>query len=152
MALTISCSLSQTSLQENRTIQLPAGDNSESNRCWDIQTLGHAISKSHLVSQHLGIWQLSWPGPIKTHTVGKSVGLTSALGKGKPICGITFAQGPGCTQCIMQKDGKALCPLRSIWFGVRIANDFNCMMLTAIFNTVCHHYHGCYMPSSMSLE
>lgn len=37
--------------------------------------------------------------------LGKAAWVIPALGKGKPICGIAFAQGPGHTWWVMQKDG-----------------------------------------------
>ncbi|GAB0179346.1 hypothetical protein GRJ2_000399900 [Grus japonensis] len=41
--------------------------------------------------------------------LGKTVWVISASGKGKPICGIAFAQGPGCTWWVMRKDGEVQC-------------------------------------------
>ena len=41
--------------------------------------------------------------------LGKGVWVTPALGKGKPMRRITFAQGPGCTWWLMQKDGEVRC-------------------------------------------
>ena len=40
---------------------------------------------------------------------GKMVWASPAPGKGKPIHGIAFAQGPGCTWWVMQKDGEVQC-------------------------------------------
>uniref|UniRef100_A0A493TKI9 Uncharacterized protein n=1 Tax=Anas platyrhynchos platyrhynchos TaxID=8840 RepID=A0A493TKI9_ANAPP len=68
----------------------------------------------------------SRPGPAKTkplHTVGeakvpvvhvgkwmgKAVWVAPAMGKGKPTRGIVFAQGPGYTWWVMQKDGDIKC-------------------------------------------
>lgn len=65
-------------------------------------------------------------GPAQTkplHTVGgdkvpvlhtgkwlrRSVWHSPPMGKGKPINGIVFAQGPGCTWWAMQKDGETWC-------------------------------------------
>ena len=41
--------------------------------------------------------------------LGKTVWVTPASGKGKPIRGIAFAQGPGCTWWVMRKDGEVQC-------------------------------------------
>ncbi|GAB0209120.1 hypothetical protein GRJ2_003377700 [Grus japonensis] len=41
--------------------------------------------------------------------LGKTVWVTPASGKGKPIHGIAFAQGPGCTWWVMRKDGEVRC-------------------------------------------
>ena len=41
--------------------------------------------------------------------LGKTVWVIPASGKGKPICGTAFAQGPRCTWWVMQKDGDILC-------------------------------------------
>ncbi|XP_074717912.1 uncharacterized protein LOC141940628 [Strix uralensis] len=41
--------------------------------------------------------------------LGKMVWVSPAPGKGKPIHGIVFAQGPGCTWWVMQKDGEVRC-------------------------------------------
>ena len=41
--------------------------------------------------------------------MGKVVWVAPAMGKGKPIHGIVFAQGPGYTWWVMQKDGDIRC-------------------------------------------
>jgi len=38
--------------------------------------------------------------------LGKTVSVGPALGKGKSVHGTAFAQGPGCTWWVMQKDGE----------------------------------------------
>ena len=38
--------------------------------------------------------------------LGKTVSVGPALGKGKSVHGTAFAQGPGCTWRVMQKDGE----------------------------------------------
>jgi len=50
------------------------------------------------------------PATHERNMLGKTVWLIPALGKGKPICGIVFAQGPGCTWWVMLKD----CDVRRI--------------------------------------
>ena len=40
---------------------------------------------------------------------GKTVWVSPASGKGKPVQGIAFAQGPGCTWWVMWKDGEVRC-------------------------------------------
>ena len=47
--------------------------------------------------------------------LGQTVWVTPASGKGKPVRGITFAQGPGCTWRVMQKDGEVRCVPRGDW-------------------------------------
>lgn len=37
--------------------------------------------------------------------LGKVVWIAPSLGKDKPICGIVFAQGCGCTWWVIQEDG-----------------------------------------------
>uniref|UniRef100_A0A8C3ETQ1 ribonuclease H n=1 Tax=Corvus moneduloides TaxID=1196302 RepID=A0A8C3ETQ1_CORMO len=41
--------------------------------------------------------------------LGKTVWINPTSGKDKPIRGIVFAQGPGCTWWVMQKDGETRC-------------------------------------------
>ncbi|RMB93146.1 hypothetical protein DUI87_30468 [Hirundo rustica rustica] len=41
--------------------------------------------------------------------LGKTVWIKSASSTDKPICGVVFAQGPGCTWWIMQKDRTTRC-------------------------------------------
>ncbi|RMC19355.1 hypothetical protein DUI87_03964 [Hirundo rustica rustica] len=41
--------------------------------------------------------------------LGKTVWIKSASSTDKPICGVVFAQGPGCTWWIMQEDGTTRC-------------------------------------------
>ncbi len=41
--------------------------------------------------------------------LGKTVWVIPPLGKGKPIRGIAFAQGPGCTWWVMREDGEVRC-------------------------------------------
>jgi len=41
--------------------------------------------------------------------LGKTVWVSPASGKGKPVRGIGFAQGPGCSWWVMQKDGEVQC-------------------------------------------
>ncbi|GAB0210139.1 hypothetical protein GRJ2_003479700 [Grus japonensis] len=41
--------------------------------------------------------------------LGKTVWVIPASGKGKPICGIAFAQGPGCTWWVMRKNEEVRC-------------------------------------------
>ncbi|KAK4807086.1 hypothetical protein QYF61_018427 [Mycteria americana] len=51
--------------------------------------------------------------------LGKTVWVTPASGKGKPIRGIAFAQGPGCTWWVMRKDGEVRCvPQGDLILGV----------------------------------
>jgi len=40
------------------------------------------------------------------NVLGKTVWVISALGKGKPIRGIVFTEGPGCASWVMLKDGE----------------------------------------------
>lgn len=46
------------------------------------------------------------------NVLGKAVWIHPALGKGRPMCGIAFAQGPGRTWCVMQGDGETRCAAR----------------------------------------
>jgi len=41
--------------------------------------------------------------------LGKTVSVSPASGKGKPVRGIAFAQAPGCTWWVMQNDGQVRC-------------------------------------------
>ena len=43
------------------------------------------------------------------HTLGKTVWVTPASGKGQPSRGIAFAQGPGRAWWVMRKDGEVRC-------------------------------------------
>jgi len=50
--------------------------------------------------------------------LGKTVWVNPASGKGKPVRGIAFAQGPGCTWWVMWKDGEVRCvPHRDLILG-----------------------------------
>lgn len=77
---------------------------------WLVNTRGSA--------NHPGLAQtkpLHTVGGDKVPTVhiwkclGKAVWIAPPLGKGKSICGIVFAQRPGCTCWVMQKDGETWC-------------------------------------------
>ena len=41
--------------------------------------------------------------------LGKTVWVSPASGKGRPVHGIAFAQGPGCIWWVMRKDGEVQC-------------------------------------------
>jgi len=41
--------------------------------------------------------------------LGKTIWVNPASGKGKPVRGIAFAEGPGCTWWVMRKDGEVRC-------------------------------------------
>ena len=41
--------------------------------------------------------------------LGKAVWVLPASGKGKPLRGTVFAQGPGCTWWVMQENGDVQC-------------------------------------------
>jgi len=43
--------------------------------------------------------------------LGKTVWVSPASCKGKPVCGIAFAQGPGYTWGVMRKNGEVQCVL-----------------------------------------
>ena len=45
----------------------------------------------------------------RRNCLGKTVSVIPSLGKGKPTHGTAFAQGPGCTWWVMQKDGEVRC-------------------------------------------
>ena len=50
----------------------------------------------------------------------KAVWVLPASGKGKPLRGTVFAQGPGCTWWVMQKDGDVQCvPQGNLMMGER---------------------------------
>ncbi|GAB0188949.1 hypothetical protein GRJ2_001360200 [Grus japonensis] len=77
---------------------------------WLVNTRGSA--------NRAGPAQSKLPHPVEGDKVpvvrmknmlGKTVWVISASGKGKPICGIAFAQGPGCTWWVMRKDGEVQC-------------------------------------------
>ncbi|GAB0192637.1 hypothetical protein GRJ2_001729100 [Grus japonensis] len=86
---------------------------------WDI----HLAKATWLVNtrrsaNRAGPAQSKLPRPVEGDKVpvvhmknmlGKTVWVISASGKGKPICGIAFAQGPGCTWWVMRKDGEVRC-------------------------------------------
>ena len=47
--------------------------------------------------------------------LGKAVWVLPASGKDRPLCGTVFAQGPGSTWWVMQKDGDVECvPQRNL--------------------------------------
>ena len=46
---------------------------------------------------------------IVENILGKTAWVSPASGKGNPICGIAFAQGPGCTWWVMREDGEVQC-------------------------------------------
>jgi len=50
--------------------------------------------------------------------LGKVVCVLLDSGKGKPLHGTVFAQGPGCTWWVMQKEGDVQCvPQRNLMLG-----------------------------------
>ena len=52
--------------------------------------------------------------------LGKTVWVLPASGKGKPLHGTVFAQEPGCTWWVMQKDGDVQCvPQGNLMTGER---------------------------------
>lgn len=66
--------------------------------------------------------------------LGKTVWAIPASRKSKPIYGIAFAHGLGCTCCWVQKNWEVLWGLpKGTWCWVWIAKDFNCTMLIAIW-------------------
>ena len=53
-------------------------------------------------------------------TLRKAVWVLPFSGKGKPLCGTVFAQGPGCTCLVMQKNGDVHCvPQGNLMMGER---------------------------------
>jgi len=89
---------------------------------WDFQKLGYSFSKATWLvntrgsTNWAGLVQSKLPRPVEGDKVlvvhmrnmlGKTVWVSPALGKGKPVCRIAFAQGPGCNWCMMLKDGEA---------------------------------------------
>ncbi|GAB0183648.1 hypothetical protein GRJ2_000830100 [Grus japonensis] len=77
---------------------------------WLVNTRGSA--------NRAGPAQSKLPRPVEGDKVpvvrmknmlGKTVWVIPASGKGKPICGTAFAQGPGCTWWVMRKDGEVRC-------------------------------------------
>ena len=91
---------------------------------WDFQKLGYSLSKGHLgwLTPEGPLTGLALksklPRPVEGDKIpvvhmhnmlGKTVWVSPASGKGKPVCGIAFAQGPGCTWWVMQKDGEVQC-------------------------------------------
>ncbi|GAB0206855.1 hypothetical protein GRJ2_003151100 [Grus japonensis] len=102
---------------------------------WLVNTLGSA--------NRAGPAQSKLPRPVEGDKVpvvcmknmlGKTVWVIPASGKGKPICGIAFAQGPGCTWWVMRKDGEVLCvPQGDLVLGENSQEiklcDVNCYML-----------------------
>jgi len=62
--------------------------------------------------------------------LGKTVWVSPALGKGKPVRGIAFAQGPGCNWWVMQKDGEVQCvPHGDLVLGEN-SQEIKCIKLT----------------------
>ena len=57
----------------------------------------HTVGGDKVPVVHMGKW------------LGKAVWIAPPMGKGKPISGIVFAQGPGCTWWVMRKDGETRC-------------------------------------------
>ena len=57
----------------------------------------HTVGGDKVPVVHMGKW------------LGKAAWIASPMGKGKPIRGIVFAQGPGCTWWVMRKDGETQC-------------------------------------------
>ena len=45
----------------------------------------------------------------ESNMLGKTVWVIPAMGKDKPIRGIVFARGPGCTWWVMLKNGEVRC-------------------------------------------
>ena len=60
----------------------------------------HAVKEDKVLAVHV------------KNVLGKAVWVLPASGKGKPLCGTVFAQGPGSTWWVMQKDGNVQCAPR----------------------------------------
>ena len=77
---------------------------------WLVNTRGSAKQAGPAQSTLLHTMDGDKPPVVRIRNMlGKTVWVTPALGKGKPMHGITFAQGPGCTWWVMQKDGEVRC-------------------------------------------
>jgi len=69
------------------------------------------------------LWGASSPTPLPKqgllwNMLGKTVWVSPVSGKGKPVRGTAFAQGPGCPWWVMRKDGEVRCvPHRDLILG-----------------------------------
>jgi len=116
----VSLPLPCTSLWKDQTVQWTPKNHFENNGGWDFQKLGYSFRKGHLDGEHqrstnqAGPALSKLPHPVEGDKVpvehmrnmlGKTVWVSPALGKGKPVHGFASAQGPGCTWRVMWKDG-----------------------------------------------
>jgi len=153
--------LSCISLWGNWTIQGIVKDYIKSSECWNIQILGHTFSKSHLVSQHSGLCQLSWSCPTKTLVVfqrrcspcsahkkhvgqdclGKTVCLFLLQAKACPSTGLLLLKDLGTLGEESRKMGLSDGTSR-VFDAERELPIIWILWCQLLHNTTCHHYHG----------
>ena len=76
---------------------------------WLVNTRGFANQAGPAQSEILHTVEGDRVPVVHINMLGKTVWVIPASGKGKPICGIAFAQGPGCTWWAMREDGDIRC-------------------------------------------
>jgi len=105
-------------------LQWAAKNHFEGNGRWDFQNLGYSFTKATLLVNTRGSTNRAGPAQSKSqrpvegdkvpvvhmrNILGKTVWFSPASGKGKPVRGIAFIQGRGCTWWVFWKDGEVRC-------------------------------------------
>ena len=102
-------------------LQWAAKNHFEGNGGWDFQNWDTHLAKATWLVNIRG--STNWARPAQSkpqrpvegdkvpvvhmrNMLGKTVWVSPASGKGKPVQGIAFAQGSGCTWWVMRKDGE----------------------------------------------
>lgn len=113
-------------------VNVSNGEARKGRQLFNLLCIHSGCTKSPSVPSAGGTWQVSTrrsanhPGSAQTKPLrtvggdkvpvahirkwlGKAAWVIPPLGKGKPICGTVFAQGPGCTWWVIQKDQEIWC-------------------------------------------
>jgi len=113
-----------TSLWKDRTVQWAAKNRFEGNGVGTFNNCDTHLTKATWLVNTRG--STNRAGPVQSkpqhpvegdkvpvvhvwNMLAKTVCVSPASGKLKPVCRIAFGQGPGCTWWVMQKDGEVRC-------------------------------------------
>ena len=98
---------------------------------WLVNTRGSTFRAGHARTKQLRtVGEDEVPLKHMKNTFGKTVWVIAVMGKGKPIRGIAFGQGPGCSWWVTRKDGEVLWVPQGDLI-LRVAKKIVCVMLIA---------------------